>query len=341
MLSLGLDIGGANTKAVLLRDGKVQGHWLRHIPLWKEKEGLKHFFEDLAGSTGPEVVGATMTAELCDIFDSKREGVIEVTEAVCEAFGDHACFFMSLDGTLLERGQALASPAKLAAANWVASGLIVGRKYPDCVLIDAGSTTTDIIPMKGGKPAAMGRTDFERLKTGELVYTGVLRTPVPFVCSRVRLDGEEIGVSSERFAIMADVYRVLGKLDGDDYTCETPDGRGKDVNSCMRRIARTLCCDLEEIGTDFVVKAAKYFHDKQVAFVAGSLKKVMDLHELGPARVVGCGVGRKVLVKRMVRSAGAGGFIDLAKAYGEEAALMTPAFGVGVLATEAVDGSRD
>lgn len=339
MLTIGLDIGGANTKGILLKGGEVQKHWLKYIPLWKEREKLGHFLNDLGGSTSPDAVGVTMTAELCDVFINKREGILEVTEAVCEAFGDEACFFMTLDGDLIRRDQVLASPEILAAANWVASALVVGREYPECLLIDVGSTTTDIIPIKGGKPATVGRTDFERLKTGELVYTGVLRTPAPFICSKLRIDGGEMGLASEKFAIMADVYRVLGELDEDDYTCETPDDRGKDTENCMRRIARMLCSDLEEIGAGLVVKVAKYLHDRQVALVAGGLKKVMRLNEIEHV-VVGCGLGRRMLIEDVVRSVNLDGFIDLMDVYGEEAALMTPAFSVGVLAKEAVDGSR-
>ena len=70
------------------------------------------------------------------------------------------------------------NPLALAAANWIATAPLAAHIYPDCVLIDIGSTTTDIIPIKNGKECARGRTDLERLGTGELVYTGALRTNV-------------------------------------------------------------------------------------------------------------------------------------------------------------------
>lgn len=337
MLSLGLDIGGANTKAILLRGEKVEGHWFRYIPLWKEKENLRRFLEYLIGLTNPEVVGVTMTAELCDIFDNKRKGVTEVIETVHEVFGD-PCLFMSRDGILLERRRALTSPEKMAAANWVASALIVGRKYPECLLIDVGSTTTDLIPLKAGRSDTAGLTDFQRLKAGELVYTGILRTPLPFVCSRLRLGDKEIGVASEKFAITADVYRVLEMLEETNYTCETPDNRGKDVKSCMQRIARVLCSDVDELGEEFMTEVAKIFHAEQVAIVARSLEKVMKARKIQKTRVVGCGIGRRILAENAARAMGLTEFIDLAEIYGDEAALMTPAFGVGILAMEAGNG---
>jgi hypothetical protein len=339
--SLGLDIGGVNTKAILLKDGNVNNHWLRYIPLWKNRGALGHFLKDLKKSVSPDSVGATMTGELCDVFRTKREGVIEIVEAVCSAFGDNACRFMSLDGALLTRSKSLASPKKLVAANWVAGALVVGRKHPNCLLIDVGSTTTDIIPVRKGKPNTLGRTDFQRLRAGELVYTGVLRTPLPCICSEVQLGGEKIGVAAENFAIMADVYRVLGMLKEEDYTCETPDGRGKDKESCMRRVARAFCSDLEELGRDPVVEAAKVFQYKQVELIAKALRKVVSSHKL-PRKmdIIMAGIGRGILAERAAHRVGLKETIDLAAIYGEEAALMAPAFGAGLLATEALEGGR-
>lgn len=341
MLSLGLDIGGANTKAILLKGGKVKKHWLRYIPLWKSKGDLGHFLTQLAKSTCPDIVGTTMTAELCDVFGSKREGVVEMVKTICKAFGDDACLFMSLDGILLNHKQSHALPEKLVAANWVASGLVVGKRYPNCLFIDIGSTTTDIIHVREGRPVPLGRTDFQRLRTSELVYTGVLRTPLPCVCSEISLGREKIGVAAENFAIMADVYRVLGMLKGGDYTCETPDGRGKDKKSCMQRIARAFCSDLGELGEPHVLRAAEIFHRKQVELVTRALRKVMGLHKIPKKTdLVVTGLGRRILAERAFRKAGLSRMVNLAAIYGEGAALMTPAFGAGLLAMEAVGSGR-
>lgn len=339
--SLGLDVGGANTKAVLLEDGEVQNYWLKYIPLWKNKEALNHFLESLSGVTRPQVVGATLTGEICDIFRTKHEGVIEIVETICRAFGEGICLFVSSDNVLFKREQSLTYPGKLAAANWIASTLIVGRKYPDCIFIDIGSTTTDIIPLKGGRPAPLGWTDIQRLRTGELIYTGVLRTPLPFICSEVLFGDEKIGTAAENFAITADVYRVLGMIEEEDYVCETPDGRGRDKDSCMRRIARIFCSDLEEIGEERVMMAAEVFHDKQVNLVASGLQRVMVSHGLPKdINIVVAGLGRKAIAEKAVRLLGLNEVVDLANLYGEKMALMMPAFGAGLLAAKAFEDGR-
>lgn len=67
----------------------------------------------------------------------------------------------------------------------------------DCILVDIGSTTTDIIPIRNGSEAARGKYDIERLNTGELVYTGMLRTNVATIVDRVPIDDKWYRVSSE------------------------------------------------------------------------------------------------------------------------------------------------
>ena len=67
----------------------------------------------------------------------------------------------------------------------MASSLLLGKDYRDSIFVDIGSTTTDIIPIKNGKPLA-GKTDFKRLKNGELVYSGALRTNIAAILKSVK-----------------------------------------------------------------------------------------------------------------------------------------------------------
>ena len=57
----------------------------------------------------------------------------------------------------------------------------MARSVPTCVLFDVGTTSADLIPIVNGQVVAQGRTDPERLLSGELVYTGALRTPAEAV----------------------------------------------------------------------------------------------------------------------------------------------------------------
>ena len=92
---------------------------------------------------------------------------------------------------------------------------------------------------------AEGNTDPDRLLSGELVYTGALRTPVEAVATRVPLRNGTAGVSAEAFALMGDVYVWLGRLSPRNYTSPTPDGRPATREYAGERLARAVCADRE------------------------------------------------------------------------------------------------
>src|SRR5258708_22250709 len=123
------------------------------------------------------------------MFRTKREGVAFVVDAVTAAFPSSRVRVFAVDGRFVDPDEARANPLAVAAANWSATATFVAREHPDALLIDIGTTTTDIIPIVGGIVAAKGRTDPERLASGELVYTGALRTPVEAIAGHVPLGG--------------------------------------------------------------------------------------------------------------------------------------------------------
>ncbi len=327
--SLGLDLGGAHTKAVLLRGERVEASLLRYLPLWKERGRLGSTLRELK-RWGAERVGVVMTGELADVFGTREEGVRELVKEVRKVWGK--ALFLTLRGELVGMREVLSDPLSVAASNWVASGLLVAREFPDSLLVDVGSTTTDLIPLVGGRVANLGSTDFQRLRRGELVYTGVVRTPVPCVLGEV----EGVGVAAEHFAVMGDVYILLGKLHPGEYTSETPDGRGRDEESCRRRLARAFCSDPEEVGEGFLRRSARALHREQVRRVAGKMRAVAERYGLEGCPAVVTGVGRKILGREAAGEAGFKRVVDLGRIWGEEAALMTPAFCMGRLAGEAV-----
>lgn len=336
MSLLGLDIGGANTKAILLKEGEVKNYWYKHIPLWKNFEDLKNFLSYLKTFINPKIVGVTMTAELSDTFKSKIEGVKKVIKTVETALSNSKFYFLTTDGDIISKKKAKNSATKIAASNWMASATIVSKKYEKCLLADAGSTTLDLIPIKDGKPDPNGYTDYERLKTSELVYTGILRTPVSYFQSKMKLDNTEIRIASEYFANMGDVYRVLNLIDADDYNCETPDGRGKDTRNCLRRLAKTFCSDLNEMKKNQILNAAKKFRKTQISYAKEGIKKVINKKFENDPKIVATGIGRKILVSEAAKRAGFKEIIDLSNIYNEVAALMTPAFGVSMLLSEKI-----
>jgi (4-(4-[2-(gamma-L-glutamylamino)ethyl]phenoxymethyl)furan-2-yl)methanamine synthase len=230
-----------------------------------------------------------MTAELSDEFSTKREGVAFVLDAVAAAV-DAPVLALTTDGELVDLDDARARPLDVAAANWVASALAVGRRHPDALMIDVGSTTADVIPIAGGRVAASGRTDLDRLLAGELVYTGALRTNLAAIAPRVPVRGGWCPVASELFAISGDVHLALAHLGPDAYTCPTPDGRPATVEHARARIARLVCADTEQLAPAEIDAIAAHLHAEQVRAIEGAARQA-GARTTEAAPVVPLGVG--------------------------------------------------
>ena len=324
---IGIDVGGANTK-IVTSDGLVKS---LYAPLWKNKSILYNLLSEYAAVSGLEAVGAVMTGELCDCFVSRREGVLYIKEVLSAVFKE-VKFFNSYctfkNSTAVDK-----APLSFASTNWLASAMLISEQYEDAIFVDLGSTTTDLIPIAGGEIKA-GRTDLKRLKNGELIYSGVRRTNVATVLKSVEL-GEECSVSSELFAITADAYLVLGYITEEDYSCESPDSYAfvdredaeKSRVSAMRRLARVVCSDLEELGEDNTVRIAAQVKRAQVDELVASLKQIKAKYQL--EQVVSAGIG-DFIVKEAADSLNMP-FLPLSACYGKTIAATFPAYAVARL----------
>jgi (4-(4-[2-(gamma-L-glutamylamino)ethyl]phenoxymethyl)furan-2-yl)methanamine synthase len=272
---IGLDVGGANTKAVW-RDGNALRAVSRPFEVWRDRGALTAVVRDVVAEVAREpveLVALTTTAELSDAFRTKREGVAFVLDAV-EAALPGPLLALTTGGELVHPAEARARPLDVAAANWVASALAVGARHPDALMLDVGSTTADLIPIAGGRVTAAGRTDLDRLVAGELVYTGVLRTNLAAIAPRVPVRGQWCPVASELFAISADVHLILRHLAPEAYSCPTPDGRPATVQCARERIARLVCSDAEQLAPADVDAIAAYLHAEQVRQIEAAARQV-------------------------------------------------------------------
>ena len=291
---IGLDVGGANTKAAAVdADGRVRTV-SEPFEVWRMPERLADAIASVVERLGLDgaPIALTTTAELVDVFESKRVGVLSVLDAVTSALPGRSLRVMTTAGALVELERARADPLACAAANWVATAMLVARSLPDAILVDCGGTTTDIIPIAGGQLAARGRTDVERLLAGELVYTGALRTFVPAIVSEVPIRGQPCPVSSELFAIAADAHRLRGDLTEAQCTCTFPDDRGPGLEYVRARLARVVCADPEQLAPGDLVAIAAAVAEGQVAAIARALARVAAFPAPAvPAPVVAVGVG--------------------------------------------------
>lgn len=286
---LGLDIGGANLKAATA-DGDSCS-----VPfeMWRRKGELGDALRTLRLTENcrtPDIVAVVMTAELADCFSSKAEGVEFVIRTVQQVFPQSVVRIWLTSGEFADPDDAAELPQLAAAANWHALATWAGRAVPcgPSLLIDIGSTTTDIIPLLDGIPVPEGFTDLQRLVSGELVYTGIRRTPVCAVCSEVpwsfpqapNSDPTEsdlvVPLAAEVFATTLDVHLVNGDIPESPGETDTADGRPATRQHALNRLAHMVCCDLSEVSEVQLCEMSRYIADSQAATILRAVRCRLD-----------------------------------------------------------------
>lgn len=305
---LGWDIGGAHVKACLLEGGTLRDLAQWPCPLW---QGMQHLDAalDLARSRWSAdwddglAHAATMTGEMVDLFPDRAEGVARIAGSLAQSLGP-SLRLLDAQGGWCAPHEAAGQWRSIASANWCATARIVAARLGDALLVDIGSTTTDLIPLRGGRIAALGTNDAERLATGELVYHGVVRTPLCALGPQVRLRGSRVNVMNEFFATTADVYRLTGDLDAAHDQATTADGRGKDVEATRQRLARMVGRDAGDATAADWLALAGFWKQAQLRVLWGQMERVGAGAGLSPAApLVGAGCGA-FLAAQLARESG-------------------------------------
>jgi len=227
-------------------------------------------------------------------------------------------------------------PEPVASANWHATAQLVATSCRDGLLVDIGSTTADLVPLRAGLVAARGRDDAGRMAHEELVYTGVIRTPVMAVARQVALGGERLGVMAEYFASMADVYRLTGELPPHADQQPSADGRGKSFAESRARLARMVGRDAASLPDGAWTALAHELASCQTAALESACRRVLSaLLPPSDAPVIGAGVGRflaEELARRLrQRYLGFAALVDAEPAVAALAADCAPAAAVALL----------
>jgi probable H4MPT-linked C1 transfer pathway protein len=279
MQVLGLDIGGANIKAATETAAALS------VPLeiWRSPDRLVDTLVPIMDRfADAEMLAVTMTAELADCFATKADGIDRVLRTVEVVAGRRPIRVWQTSGEFACTKEAREEPRLTAAANWHALATFVGRLAPrgSAVLIDIGSTTTDVIPLVDGLPQPTGRTDVARLQSGELIYCGVRRTPLCALIDCVPLGDARCAVAAELFATIFDVYLTLGDIPENTADCFTANGRPATVAAAHDRIARAIGGDVSEITPAETRRIAEHIAEQQ-------LQRLCDGAEAIAARLPG------------------------------------------------------
>ncbi len=330
---LALDIGGANIKAA---DGN--GYAVSEpFPLWQKPRLLPEILRTvIAGAPPCDHLAATMTGELADCFANKAEGVQLILQALSNAAdGRHTRVYLT-NGMLVSPQVALRQPLLAAASNWHALARFSQRFAPtgNALLMDIGSTTTDLVPLANGQPLPSGDTDTERLLSGELVYTGVERSPVCALVQSIPYRERMCPIAQEVFATAADAYLTLEDLLEEPENTNTADGRPATREFARRRLARMICADLGEFTDSDAVAAAEAIAASQLSRITVALSQVVGRMEGPLETVIFSGRGEFLARRAIDRMRLQPKAISLSKELGPTVSRCAPAHALAVLARE-------
>ena len=294
---IGWDIGGAHLKAVLIdKNGSIQQLFLEACPLWKGLDYLHHainiILAQLPSQDYHHVI--TMTGELVDLFESRNDGIQQIIKNFQQIVSnDPVVIYAGQQGFIKVDAIKSEHYFDIASANWLASANWVARSMNQALFIDIGSTTTDILLCKNNHVDAQGISDYQRLQSGELVYTGIVRTAVMALTQSALFKGQSIHLMAEYFATMADVYRVTGELNESHDKTDTADGTEKSIKASGKRLSRMIGAEFKSNETDVWITFALDLKKQQKQQITNaSLRQLVRATKDKKMTLVGAGIGR-------------------------------------------------
>ena len=304
---IGWDLGAANLKAVKLDgEGAVCAVIQIACPLRTGLDALRAGIEQVLDRLDAEGAchALTMSGELADIFENRAQGVGALVSAMRHRFPGESLKVYAGTAGFVGPDAAAGLAGQVASANWVAVTALAAAALGEGLVVDIGSTTTDIAPFVDDEVAAWGATDHERLAHGELVYSGVVRTPLMALLREVPFDGTWVEMMAEPFATTADVYRLTGGLPEHADLLPSADGRAKTLEASATRVARMLGMDFSTGELDEWVRVAAYVEECQLRRLIDAVCCVLSRGQVTRhAPLVGAGVGR-FLVRRLAERLG-------------------------------------
>ena len=332
MAWIGLDIGGANLKAAFPGSSDCPAMEMP-FPMWTDWKTLEEALGKLLRDTDlADAIAVTMTGELADNFENRRAGVLFIADAIESVAANRRVVYYCCDGVWRIRKQLEQDWGLVAAANWHATATWGARLLPDRsgLVIDVGSTTTDVSVVKDDVVATTSQNDLERLTTGELLYVGADRTPICGLLDHVDYGGNQIALANELFATVGDAAVWKGVTPEFPELMQTADRRPKTRAAGGQRMARMLCRDLVDLDSDLIDALAEQTIAAAQAAIGDTVSKCLATSGASAKHALVVGEGQ-FLVGDAMKEIDA---IYLADQIGEAASACGPAHAVAVLASE-------
>lgn len=290
---LGIDIGGAHLKVIGIdKNNKVQFVDYSNCRIWEDIRLLKEKFVCLSKTFGNESIkcGITMSAELCDNFKSRKHGALILTEK-CKHLKFNNFFYVKSSKTFLKEPKF----KELISMNWHSVGRLFEKKVENAIIVDFGSTTTDLICIKNKKLVNKFFDDFSRINNFELLYTGFTRTPIFGITNEICIGKNKLKIIPEFFSNTSDVYRILKKLKRKIDIDITADRSQKTIKDSFRRLSRSFGFDYHNKYQVKLKQICNEISSTQLNQIMNAVKKLEDRFSMKNFTVISSGIGQEVL----------------------------------------------
>ena len=308
-MTIGLDIGGANLKAAFVSAGEngdviVCHDVQRPFPMWAQWRQLDAALSEQLQQAPRQSLGmvaVTMTGELADGFKNRRDGVFHIADCVERVFSGQRIVYYSCDGNWRSRDELDQYWDQVAAANWHATARWLARRLPSppTLVVDMGTTTTDVSIIENGIVGSRSKNDLERLQNQELLYIGADRTPVCGLLNDVIYNSVKIPLANEFFATIGDCLIWKRATPEQQLETQTADGRPKTRINCGQRIARLLCRDLSDLESDLIDAIAEQTIESVKHQLTQLISAHVDRSDVNRAYILGQG---RALVRQLFKA---------------------------------------
>jgi probable H4MPT-linked C1 transfer pathway protein len=335
MQILGLDIGANNIKAVQFFGESPDKMEVNQIQLRRHSidsinEDLQYINEylDISDEVYVYVVNSvTMYGH------TNQEGLATLNNVLVRNYDVERLYHVTGDGQfILANHEENESIYNFIGTNFYSSAYLASKFVDKGVLIDTGTSSTDIIAFENEQllVKAWKRSDYNRLSTGELSFTGSLHTMLEFLIHEIPFRGNMTSICTG-LVNTGHVYALLGfitpQLMEDEFKTDW------EFEHAKERIGRLVGSDYELLGEEELDNFLKYIYKAHVNRISDLVKKVLADYNCEGRTIVGLGLGSTFLTNEVAKEVNLP-YIQLNKELNGLITNIFSALGVAVLGWE-------
>lgn len=301
---IGLDIGGSNIKFTMLtpqRTGYLVSGGIVNAP-YMDLE-LEHIVKRFLTENAEDVSCVGVITSYPVSCGDYYKGVERIVTLFSELLPETPVFFIDFESRMWPLQEVMSTnPARFAMANFLGSAYLASKIRDNAIVMDTGSTSTDILLTRDNVPVAIGKDtgNIRRNLTGEATWTGIITTLISSLTQSVPLRGRWTP-GSPRGGTTNDVYNIL-YYDTMRDLLRMYGVKQKKIEDYYLNIASLFVFDLENIERTEIENVARYVSTKHVGTVAGFLLQVLSFHnlDLKDTDFVLMGIGKDILLKKVL-----------------------------------------